>query len=37
MASMLKAERKRGVPAAELAKQHDVSMVYIYTPKPRIS
>jgi hypothetical protein len=29
MASMLKAERKRGVPAAELAKQHDVSMASI--------
>jgi hypothetical protein len=29
MASMLKAERKRGVPAAELAKQHGVSMVCI--------
>ena len=30
---MLKAERKRGVPAAELAKQHGVSMAYIYTLK----
>jgi hypothetical protein len=30
---MLKAERKRGVPAAELAKQHGISMAYIYTLK----
>lgn len=28
---MLKAERKRGVPATELAKQHGVSKAYIYT------
>ena len=28
---MLKAERKRGVPATELAAQHGVSMTYIYT------
>jgi hypothetical protein len=27
---MLKAERKRGVPVAELAKQHGISTVYIY-------
>ena len=30
---MLKAERKRGVPAAELAEQHGVSKAYIYTLK----
>ena len=30
---MLKAERKRGVPAAELAKQHGISTAYIYTLK----
>ena len=30
---MLKAERKRGVTAADLAKQHGVSMAYIYTLK----
>ena len=28
---MLKAERKRGVPATELAEQHGVSKAYIYT------
>jgi len=28
---MLKAERKRGVPATGLAAQHGVSMTYIYT------
>jgi len=28
---MLKAERKRGVPATELAAQHGVSKAYIYT------
>lgn len=27
---MLKAERKRGVPVADLAKQHGISMAYIY-------
>ncbi len=27
---MLKAERKRGVPVAALAKQHGVSAAYIY-------
>jgi DNA-binding IscR family transcriptional regulator len=27
---MLKAERKKGVPVAELAKQHGISTVYIY-------
>jgi predicted transcriptional regulator len=30
MASMLEAERKRGLSAADLAKQHGVSMAYIY-------
>jgi hypothetical protein len=30
---MLKAERKRGVPVAELAKQHGISTAYIYTLK----
>jgi hypothetical protein len=30
---MLKAERKRGLPVAELAKQHGISMAYIYTLK----
>lgn len=30
---MLKAERSRGVPVAELAKKHNVSAVYIYTLK----
>ncbi len=30
---MLKAERKRGVPATELAEQHGVSKAYIYTLK----
>jgi len=30
---MLKAERKRGVSATDLAKEHGVSMAYIYTPK----
>ena len=30
---MLKAERKRGVTAADLAKEHGVSMAYIYTLK----
>ncbi len=30
---MLKAERKRGVSAADLAKEHGVSKVYIYTLK----
>lgn len=28
---MLKAERAKGVPVAELAKKHGVSAVYIYT------
>ena len=28
---MLKAERKRGVPAAELAAQHGISKAYIYS------
>jgi len=28
---MLMAERKRGVPAADLVEQHGVSMTYIYT------
>lgn len=27
---MLKAERKKGVPVAELARQHNVSAAYIY-------
>jgi hypothetical protein len=27
---MLKAERKKGVPVAELAKQHSISTVYVY-------
>jgi hypothetical protein len=30
---MLKAERKKGIPAAELARKHGVSSVYIYTLK----
>ena len=30
---MLKAERKRGVSVADLAKEHGVSKVYIYTLK----
>ena len=30
---MLKAERKRGVSATELAEQHGVSKAYIYTLK----
>lgn len=30
---MLKAERARGVPVADLAKKHNVSAVYIYTLK----
>ncbi len=30
---MLKAERKRGVSATDLAKQHGVSKAYIYTLK----
>jgi len=30
---MLKAERAKGVPVAELAKKHNVSAVYIYTLK----
>jgi hypothetical protein len=30
---MLKAERKRGVSATDLAKEHGVSMAYIYTLK----
>lgn len=30
---MLKAERSKGVPVAELAKKHNVSAVYIYTLK----
>ena len=34
MASMLKAGRKRGLSAADLAKQDGVSMVCIYTPPP---
>ena len=28
---MLKAERKRGIPVAELARKHGVSTVYVYT------
>jgi len=28
---MLKAERKKGIPAAELARKHKVSSAYIYT------
>jgi hypothetical protein len=28
---MLKAERKKGVPVAELARKHGVSKVYIYS------
>ena len=28
--TMLKAERKKGVPVAELAKKHGVSLAYIY-------
>ncbi len=27
---MLKAERKKGVPVAELAKKHGVSLAYVY-------
>ena len=30
---MLKAERKRSVPVAELARQHGISTAYIYTLK----
>lgn len=30
---MLKAERAKGVPVADLAKKHNVSAVYIYTLK----
>jgi len=30
---MLKAERKRGVSASDLAEQHSVSKAYIYTLK----
>jgi len=30
---MLKAERKRGVPAVELAAQHGISKAYIYSLK----
>ncbi len=30
---MLKAERKRGVTTADLAKEHGVAMAYIYTLK----
>jgi lambda repressor-like predicted transcriptional regulator len=37
MALMLKAERKRGLSAADLAKQHGLSPTYIYTPKRLIS
>ena len=28
--SMLKAERKKGVPVAELARKHNISSAYIY-------
>ena len=28
---MLKAQRKKGIPAAELARKHGVSSAYIYT------
>jgi len=28
--TMLKAEKKRGVPVAELAKKHGISLAYIY-------
>jgi|SRR3954466_13897726 hypothetical protein len=28
--SMLKAERKKGVPVAELARKHNISAAYIY-------
>jgi hypothetical protein len=28
---MLKAERKKGIPVAELARKHRVSTAYIYT------
>lgn len=30
---LLKAERKAGVPVAELAKKHDISTAYIYMLK----
>lgn len=30
---MLKSERAKGVPVAELAKKHNVSAVYVYTLK----